>query len=169
MKWFAAILALPVLMLTGALLLNRPPLWSPPGPLERLKTYLTTNMAETRSDHRFAELRTPLVRADVERTRAAVLAAMQGLGWREIREEPGEIRAVVVSSLLQFRDDVRLRLEPADGGTLLHVRSSSRLGKGDLAANARHLRDLFAEVGRLAGGLGPAGQAAVAPASPRAE
>lgn len=48
MKWFALILALPFLLVSGGLLLNRPPLLSPPGPLERLKTYLTTNVAETR-------------------------------------------------------------------------------------------------------------------------
>lgn len=150
MKWLALILALPILMLAGGLLLNRPPLWSPPGPLERLKTYLTTNVAENRPGHPFAELRTPLVRADVERTRAAVLTAMRGLGWKEIREEPGEIRAVAVSPLLRFRDDLTVRLEGTDGGTLLYARSSSRVGKGDLAANARHLRDLFAEVERLA-------------------
>ena len=85
MKWLALALALPILVLTGGLLLNRPPLFSPPGPLERIKTYFTTNVAETRPDHHFAGLRTPLLPADVERARAAVLAGMRALGWQEHR------------------------------------------------------------------------------------
>jgi hypothetical protein len=46
-KWFAFLIAVPFLPLAGGLLLNRPPMLSPPGPMERLRTYLTTNVAET--------------------------------------------------------------------------------------------------------------------------
>jgi len=147
MKWLALILAVPFLLLTGGLLLNRPPLLSPPGPMERLKTYLTTNVAETRADHPFPELRTRLVpAADRETVHAAVVRTMAELGWQEIRDDPDEIRAVVVSPLFRFRDDVTVRLEETEGGMLIHARSASRVGKGDLAANARHLRELFKEV-----------------------
>ena len=150
MKWFALLLALPLLLLSGGLLLNRPPLLSPPGPLERLKAYLTTNVAETRLNHEFLELRPPLVQADKMQTTDAVVRAMSSLGWTEIQATEGEVRAIVVSPLFRFRDDVTVRLEQADGGTLLHARSASRIGKGDLAANARHLLDLFAETERFA-------------------
>jgi len=149
MKWLALLLLPPILLLTGGLLLNRPPLLSPPGLIDRLKTYLTTNVAQTRPDHGFPELRPPLVPAGEETTRDAVLTAMRTLGWREIRSVDGEIRAVVVSSVFRFRDDLTLRLEPAAGGTRLHARSASRVGRGDLAANARHLQALFSEVDRL--------------------
>lgn len=148
MKWLTLILALPFLLIIGGLLLNRPPLLSAPGPLERLKVYLTTNVAETRLDHPFPELRPPLVPADVEQTRDIVLAAARTLEWREIQVTDGEVRAVVASPLLRFRDDVTIRLEKATSGTLLQARSASRLGKGDLAANARHLQALFSEVER---------------------
>jgi len=153
MKWLALFLLLPVFLLTGGLLLNRPPLFSPPGPLERLRTYLTTNVAQTQPQHSFPELRTPLVPADEAAAQAAVAAAMRELGWSDLQESQGEVRAVVISSLFRFRDDVAVRLEQAGGGTLLHARSASRVGKGDLAANARHLQDLFAAVERLA--MGP--------------
>ncbi len=153
MKWLALALAIPFLLLIGGLLLNRPPLLAPPGPLERFTTYLTTNVAETRPDHAFPELHSPFVPFDARETRTAVLGAMRSLGWREIREEEGEIGAVVVSSLLGFRDDVTVQLEETAEGTLLHARSSSRVGKGDLAANARHLREFFAEL-KIANGAG---------------
>lgn len=148
MKWLALILALPFLLITGGLFLNRPPLLSPPGPLERLRTYLTSNVAETRSDHVFPELRPRLVPLDIQQTQAAVLASMRSLGWREIRVVDGRTAAVVVSPLFGFRDDLSVRLEKAASATLLNARSTSRIGKGDLAANTRHLQRLFAEVER---------------------
>ena len=61
MRWLSLLFVLPILLLVAGLLGNRPPLFSPPGPLERLKAYLTTNVAETRPDHPFPELRTPLL------------------------------------------------------------------------------------------------------------
>ena len=149
MKWFALLLALPLLLLSGGLLLNRPPLLSPPGPLDRLKAYLTTNVAETRLDHEFPELCPPLVPADLTQTTDAVVRAMSSLGWTEIQAMEGEVRSIVVSPLFRFRDDVTVRVENAEGGTLLYARSASRVGKGDVGANAGHRKALFAEVERL--------------------
>ena len=149
MKWIVFLLALPFLLLAGGLLLNRPPLLAPPGPVERLKTYLTTNVAETQEADVFPELRSPLFATEPKATQDAVLAAMRSLGWREVQAIDGEVRAVAVSALFRFRDDVTVRLEATEGGTLLHARSASRIGKGDLAANAKHLRLLFAQVERL--------------------
>ena len=149
MKWIVFLLALPFLLLAGGLLLNRPPLLAPPGPVERLKTYLTTNVAETQEGDVFPELRSPLFATEAKATQDAVLAAMRSLGWREVQAIDGEVRAVAVSALFRFRDDVTVRLEATEGGTLLHARSASRIGKGDLAANAKHLRLLFAQAERL--------------------
>ena len=149
MKWFFVLFALPVVLLAGALFLNRPPMLAPPGPTERLRTYLATNVAETREGHDFSELQPPLFAADAEKTQDAVVAAMRSLGWREIQVIQEEVRAVVVSAFFRFRDDVTVRTEATEKGTLLHARSASRVGKGDLAANARHLAVLFARVEHL--------------------
>ena len=73
---------------------------------------------------------------------------MRDLGWRDIRVDHAEIRAEVVSPLFRFRDDLTARIEGTNAGTLIHARSASRTGKGDLAANARHIGDLFAQVER---------------------
>lgn len=154
MKWFALLFALPFALLAGALLRNRPPMFAPPGPMDRLWTYLTTNVAETREGHVFPELRPPLFAAEAEETQDAVVAAMRSLGWQEIRKTQGEVHAVVVSALFRFRDDVTVRTEATERGTLLHARSASRNGKGDLAANSRHLQALFAQVERLVGNHG---------------
>ncbi len=42
-----------------------------------------------------------------------------------------------------FTDDVQLRVEPHEGGAVLHVRSASRVGMGDLGVNRRRVRALF--------------------------
>jgi uncharacterized protein (DUF1499 family) len=151
MKYLAFLLALPFVLVAGALLLNRAPMLSPPGPMERLKTYLTTNVAETREGHVFPELRPPIFAAQAKAAQDAVVKAMRSLGWREIQETDGEIRALVVSALFRFRDDVSVRVQATEQGTVLHARSASRVGKGDLGANARHLQALFAQVERLIG------------------
>jgi uncharacterized protein (DUF1499 family) len=155
MKWFALILALPFLLLAGGLLLNRPPLLAPPGPAERLKRYFTTNVAETRERHLFSESRPPLFATEAKETRDAAVAAMRSLRWREIQMIEEEVRAVVVSTLFRFRDDVIVWTEATEEGTLLHARSASRVGKGDLAANAGHLQALFAKVAELIGNTEP--------------
>jgi len=148
MKWVWLGLVGILLLPSVALLLNRPPLFSPPGPLQRLKVYLGSNVAETAPDHPFSELRTPLIPADVERTRRVVRSAMQELGWHDIVADEQGLRAVVVTPIFRFRDDVTVGFEETPQGTLLDARSQSRVGRGDLAANAWHLQQLFAAVRR---------------------
>ncbi len=150
MKWLWLALTLPLVLIAGGFLLNRVPLFSAPGALERLTAYLTTNVAETRPDHPFPELRTPTIPVDVEVARDALAAAVGELGWKEVEPTENGLRAVVVSPLFRFRDDVSVRLEPVGGATALHARSASRVGKGDLGANTAHLMALFAAVKRLA-------------------
>ncbi|MDJ0865952.1 MAG: DUF1499 domain-containing protein [Myxococcota bacterium] len=77
-----------------------------------------------------------------ERAREAALA----LGWQVQRSDAaaGLLEAADTSSLFQFVDDVVVRVRPADGGSVVDVRSKSRDGQGDLGINARRIR-AFAE------------------------
>ncbi len=140
----------PVLALVGGLLANRVPLLAPPGVGERLATYLTTNVAETSAAPRFPELAEPRFAVSPDRLSAATAEAMDALGWqRTSGPAAGEHQAVVTTRLWRFRDDVLARVEPAgEGGSRLVIRSSSRVGRGDLGANARHVLDLIAQVRR---------------------
>ena len=69
-------------------------------------------------------------------------------------EEASRVRATVVSSLFGFRDDVRVeRVVAIAGQTEIQVRAASRVGRGDLGANAQHimqLRDVLRRRGVLA-------------------
>jgi len=150
----AAALALLVLaaagLVLGGLLANRAPLLDPPGLATRLRVYLTTHVAETSQSPTLPELTTPEYAVPVEDLLAAVEAALASLGW-EWRRAPdsGDYQAVVTTPVWRFRDDVSARVTDAGPGrSRLDVRSASRVGRGDLGANARHVIDLSAEVRR---------------------
>lgn len=155
MLWVALALALLALCLVaGALVSNRLPLAEPPGPLARLGTYLSTNVAETRADHPHAELRPLALAAPPEAVFPALIDAVEAMGWTLAWTDVAERRfeAAVRTPLLGFVDDVRIEVRAAPGGgSLVEVRSRSRVGRGDLGANTRHVLDVF----EAARGLGP--------------
>jgi uncharacterized protein (DUF1499 family) len=69
-------------------------------------------------------------------------AAGRALGWQILRRDPraGVIEASETSRVFRFVDDVALRVRPAAGGAIVDVRSKSRVGRGDLGANAARIR-----------------------------
>lgn len=83
---------------------------------------------------------------------AEVLARSQALahelGWQVVVVDPasGRLEATDTTSWFGFKDDVVIRLRPTDDGTLVDVRSVSRVGKGDLGANANRIRRFLARL-----------------------
>ena len=73
------------------------------------------------------------------------LAQVRELGWEISGSAPaeGRIEAVDTTFFFGFKDDVVIRLRPAEGGTRVDVRSKSRVGVGDLGANAARIRRLL--------------------------
>jgi uncharacterized protein (DUF1499 family) len=73
---------------------------------------------------------------------AASLSAAQELGWEIVREdaESGVFEATDTSVIFRFVDDISVRVRPDAGGARIDVRSKSRVGKGDLGANAARIR-----------------------------
>jgi Protein of unknown function (DUF1499) len=145
---FSIISILVLGLIAGGLIANRPPMMDSPGLWARLVTYLGTHVAEIRPDHPFPELRPHVYALPPDRLYAAAREAIGGLGWGIASENPAGLclTAVVESALWRFKDDVVVRVEPAEGGSTLRMRSSSRIGRGDLAANTRHLLDLYAAI-----------------------
>jgi uncharacterized protein (DUF1499 family) len=144
-----ALLLLALGLVAGALALNRVPLFEPPGPVARLEAYLTTNVAETGADSPFPELRPRRFDAPPPLVLQAAAEAATRLGWKEVvvDGEARRIMAVVETPLLGFRDDIVLWVEEApEGGSVLQARSESRVGRGDLGANAKHVRNAFGAV-----------------------
>ena len=74
------------------------------------------------------------------------LAQVHEFGWEVSGSAPaeGRIEAVDTTFFFGFKDDVVIRLRPTEGGTRVDVRSKSRVGVGDLGANAARIRRLLA-------------------------
>ena len=137
-------------LVVGALLLNNLPLGEPPGLVRRLWTYLTTNVAETRRNHPFPELELPCAAATPGALFTRIEHTLDLLNWPIIESDHREhqIHAVAETMLFRFKDDVFIKLEPGRYGTEIHIRSKSRVGRGDLGANARHILDLLEMLAR---------------------
>ena len=51
---------------------------------------------------------------------------------------------MATSKLFHFQDDIVVRVRPgADGGSLVDMRSKSRVGQGDMGANAARIRQFM--------------------------
>jgi uncharacterized protein (DUF1499 family) len=145
--FFLALLG--VALLAAGIIANRLPLTEPPGFLTRLSTYLNTNVAETQENSPFPELRPHRYEAPPELLFDVARRATQNLKWEitNLDADKKEIQAVVTTKVWGFKDDVTVQVHPAQpSGTWLWVRSASRVGKGDLGANTRHILDLIEAV-----------------------
>jgi len=80
---------------------------------------------------------------------AAAAEVAREMGWEVVNVDraAGRLEAVDRTFWFGFSDDIVIRArEAGDGGTLLDVRSASRVGLGDVGTNARRIRDFL---GRL--------------------
>ena len=64
------------------------------------------------------------------------------MGWDlvEANATAGRIEATDTTFWFGFKDDVVIRVTPADGGSRVDVRSLSRVGGGDAGTNAKRIR-----------------------------
>ncbi len=146
------LVALAGCLLIGGLYLNQPPIQEPPGFWPRLNVYLTTNVAETRLNHPFPELELRRYTLAPAHLFAKVEQALTSLGWEVVERDPltYQLRAVIETPLMRFRDDFTVKIIPNGQGSELHLRSQSRVGRGDLAANTRHIMLLYAALAHQA-------------------
>lgn len=77
-----------------------------------------------------------------------VRRAARSLGWEIVAAEPseGRLEAIDKTFWFGFIDDVVVRVTPSDGGSIVDVRSKSRVGRGDVGTNARRIRHFLSIV-----------------------
>ena len=71
------------------------------------------------------------------------IAVVSELGWTLQGQDPtaGRIEATDTTTFFRFKDDIVIRIRPAQGGTSrVDIRSKSRVGMGDLGVNANRIR-----------------------------
>ena len=128
---------------------NQANLFQEPGFYQRLTTYLTTNTAETADDHPFTELRTPVFNVGAEKLYQRVLYVAAESGWNVLAHDSDNQSAnfVVRTPVFLFEDDIFIQVKFVSmDESSLHIRSSSRTGRADLAANSGHIQTLIRKI-----------------------
>jgi uncharacterized protein (DUF1499 family) len=90
----------------------------------------------------------PLVVADApDAAFTEALAAARARGWAIVATRaPTRIEATDTVPWWGFKDDIVVRLTPEGAGTRIDVRSTSRVGVGDLGVNAKRISDYLAKI-----------------------
>lgn len=152
MSVFKIIMLVLVLLLAILFLIlfrNGAKLFDEPGVTERLGIFLTVNTAETSDKHKFAELRTPVFDEDAEKLYLRIINTGTELGWGTVSHdsEKYDITFIVNSPVFLFKDDVYIRVQSiSENQSSLYIRSSSRKGRADFAANSGHIQKLIREL-----------------------
>ena len=128
---------------------NQAHISQPPGTAKRLAVFFTVNSAETSDDPYFDELRTPVFVMGAEKLYQQVLNTGSELGWGIIANDKDihSINFVVRTPVFLFEDDVYVEVKAIDENrSALYIRSSSRTGKADFAANSGHIQTLVRQL-----------------------
>jgi uncharacterized membrane protein len=81
--------------------------------------------------------------------RAAALANDRGWDVARVDESAGTVEATATSRFFRFKDDVVVRVRPAPGGgSLVDMRSISRVGASDVGVNAKRVRAFLSDLQR---------------------
>lgn len=93
----------------------------------------------------FADIQPLITTMSQEDARKQSLRSVEALGWTLVvsDESTGSIEAYDKSRVFGFIDDVVIRISAVGGGSQIDVRSNSRVGMGDLGANANRIRHFF--------------------------
>ncbi len=79
---------------------------------------------------------------------ARAAAAARAMGWQVVAADSaaGRVEATATTRWFGFKDDVVVRVRPDGAGSRVDVRSVSRVGRGDVGANAARIRAYLARV-----------------------
>jgi Protein of unknown function (DUF1499) len=97
----------------------------------------------------YGDLRTVSVRTNVADTirRAEALARERGWAVAHVDTAAGLLEATETSMFFRFKDDVAVRARPGPGGgSLVDMRSISRVGGSDVGVNAKRVRSFLADL-----------------------
>lgn len=75
---------------------------------------------------------------------AAITDAVSSNGGRVVSSTDTSVKAVFVTKLLKFKDDVDFELD--DDAKLIHFRSASRVGHSDLGTNRKRMDALMPKI-----------------------
>jgi len=110
----------------------------------------------------YGDIEPLLVSVTPQEAYEAAMAVITKRKWRVVdarapqagRRE-GRIEAVARTPIMGFRDDIVVRVRPAEDGARVDMRSASRYGRHDFGANASRIRSLSEDIDDIAGAEKP--------------
>jgi uncharacterized protein (DUF1499 family) len=96
----------------------------------------------------YPDLKTLVVNTAPAETVQRAIDAARKCGWEIISSDAatGRIEATDTTLWFGFKDDVVVRVRPEGTGSRVDVRSVSRLGEGDVGANAKRIREFLSRL-----------------------
>jgi len=97
----------------------------------------------------YPDIKPLVVKTPPAQTLQKAIDAARSLGWEIVSSDApgGRIEATDTSMWFGFKDDVVVRVLPdPSGGSRVDVRSVSRVGKSDIGANAKRVREFLAKL-----------------------
>ncbi len=87
-----------------------------------------------------------LIDQDASQVFDQVHALVTARGWEVVSAsaQQGRIEATATTPIMGFKDDIVIRIRGESGGTMVDMRSVSRVGKSDLGANAKRIEEFMA-------------------------
>jgi hypothetical protein len=87
------------------------------------------------------EIRTIVLQESYDEVFADALDATEDMGWQIVTANlaEGRIEAVATTGYVGFKDDVVIRIRKDGNAVAVDIRSKSRMGKGDMGANAKRI------------------------------
>lgn len=90
----------------------------------------------------YPDVRPMMLAMPVDSAFSLALRTARGMGWELVDQNrrDGRIEATATTPFFGFKDDVVIRVTAASGISRVDVRSVSRVGRGDVGANAKRIR-----------------------------
>ncbi len=148
-KFIIIILVLVVGLTFFILNRNGANLFEAPGVAKRLGVFLSANSATTSNDHSFEELRTPVFDMNAKKLYNLTTETVSGLGWGVVSHDSDKLNVnfVVSSPVFLFEDDVFVQVNDMGAQrSSLDIKSKSRSGRADFAANSGHIQKLISSI-----------------------
>lgn len=98
----------------------------------------------------YSDLRSVRLPTGVAETAERAAALAKARGWEVVSADTrsGLVEATATTRFFRFKDDivVRVRPDPASGGSVVDMRSVSRVGTSDLGVNAKRIRAFLSDL-----------------------
>lgn len=90
----------------------------------------------------YPDIRPMMMAMPVDSAFSLALRTAREMGWELVDQNrrDGRIEATATTPFFGFKDDVVIRVSSASGIARVDVRSKSRVGRGDIGANAKRIR-----------------------------